>query len=416
MIKAEGYERNGGTIMKVVIILILESLAAITLRAQLPIAEKQQPTKNNAIARTFAIRNFGAACDGATDDTIAIQKTIQEAEIVVPYASSAIIDFCPAATVIVSSTLAVHNIEGWIFRGNGVVIQWKGDTASPVFEFSSTRNSVIEQFFVTPYSVAKFPIGTAIRIEETAGELVSTHNTFRNNIIEGIDKGGLNIGFELSKGTAGDNNNDEMTFIDNEIRNYTTAGFQIEHSQSVSHRMYGNVCYANMYGKYCVNQIDGNFSWFGGDVLGDTIADFNLQSADTFHPINIVGANSESSARFIETGGPTGAPWPLNIEGCRFATNRLNPDGRMIIYQAPGPFNVTGSDFGEGGRAGLVFLNPGSLAAPGWVVANITGNSFTWANSQASPILSGISQGVNLSNNVYVDSTFHASRPNRSSP
>ncbi len=385
----------------------IKAAALLLLAGSWAGAARGQAGERAAAMRSYAVKDFGAACDGASDDSAAVQKAIAKAEAETPYSQSATIEFCPGAKMVISSTLAIRNAEGWILHGNGVVVEWRGSSGVPVFDFSSVRNSTIEQFLITPYEPAKDPIGTAIRIEESAGEGVSTHNTFRNIIIEGIHEG-VNIGFELAKGTAGDNNNDEMTFQDNEVRNYVTAAFQIEHSQSVSHRMYGNVCYGNGIGKYCVNQVDGNFAWLGGEVLGDAEADFHLQSADTFHPVDIIAANSESSARFLETGGPTGAPWPVNIEGCRFATNRLKADGRMIVYQAPGPLNITGSDFGEAGRPGTIWLNPGSLEAPGQVAANITGNSFTWANSRGSSILSGATRGVNLSTNVYVDGGYHA--------
>lgn len=85
------------------------------------------------------------------------------------------------------------------------------------------------------------------------------------------------------------------------------------------------------------------FYWERGSGYGTTVADFGI--LDGAQMVDIHGWDSETSARLLVTGGPTGGSYPVTIRNCRWygtppAANALGlgePAGAVVIYQAQGP-------------------------------------------------------------------------------
>lgn len=361
---------------------------------------------NNTTAERGAIDEFGglaynimsdgAVCDGTTDDTSAIQKTYDRMTSV----DQGTIAWPTNKSCKVTNTITLTNAQSIQIYGGHVL--WGGAKNNPVFSYGNDRNVETRGFYIVPLPGSA--IGTAFQIEENkhAGYGISSGNIFTGNVIEGVSKGGLNIGFELVTGSAGDANNDEMRFYGNEVRNYTTAGWQIDHTQSKDHNFYGNQCYGNGVGAACVDEVAGSrIYWSGGFVGGDTDADFILNN-NASEPQTIEGVTSEGSNRFVRYGsGPFGTPSPLSLIDDDFATDRLNADKHIVLYYAPGPLNVLGGNYGRSDNIGNFEWSPSS--APTTVYGIVMGVSFSASGSNGTLPLS---YGANKPHFLMAENTY----------
>jgi hypothetical protein len=379
----------GGLIMMLKGLLIL----ALILPPAILLAQSS-PSYYNIVA------DGGAVCDGLTDDTAAIQSiysrmtSLNQGTILWPTNRG-----CK-----VTGTITLANAQSVQVFGGRVI--WSATSANPVFRYANDRNVETKGFYISPSP--GFSIGTAFQIEEDKATRygISSGNVFTANVIEGVRPGGLNIGFEMKQGGAGDVNNDEMRFYGNEVRNYTTAGWQIDHTQSKDHNFFGNQCYGNGTGAACVSELAGSrIHWVGGFTGGNTDADFILRN-NASQPQSIEGITSEGSNRFVRYGiGPFGGPAPLNLIDDDFSTNRLNPDKHIVLYYGPGPLNVLGGNYGRATNIGNFYWAP--CCNVGMVFGSVTGVSFSAPGSNAIlPLVYGTnSPHIFMGGNTFVNSS-----------
>jgi hypothetical protein len=314
-----------------------------------------------------AVLAAGAKCNGVNDDTGAIQQLYSS----IASTTAPEITYPQNQRCVVSSTIILRNVQSGRVEGGSIL--WKGAANTPVFEYENCRDMLTEQMYITTASSSTYPMGTVFDIQEdsTAGFGISSGNIFLAITIDGVSSGGLNIGFELVQGSAGNVNNDQMQFYGNEVRNYTHSAFKIDHNQSNDHTFIGNKCYGNSNGLECVDAFAAqDFQWFGGFTGGNTNADFVL-GVNAAAPFLISGVNSEGSNRLvIAGGGGLQTPLPLTIDTVRFATNNLNADGHIILYGSPGPLRVEGGSYGQGyANCGDFYWNGGGSIAFGTVSA-----------------------------------------------
>lgn len=352
----------------------------------------------------------GAKCDGTTDDTTAINTAYalltgqNQGQIVWP----------SNRVCVLSGTVSLTNAQSVSITGGSVL--WKGNASTPIFQYITDREVVTTGFYITTASTGSFPMGTAFDIREniTSPQLTSSGNIFINNVIEGRQAGGLNIGFRQANGTFSPATNDEMQYYGNEVRSYTTAGFQIDDSQATDDVFIGNRCYANLVGAECVLDTAGaGFSWKGGFTGQNTNADFNICS-QTQHPITIDSIASEGSNRFVLTCGPTGSAMPINLINDRVSTNGINVDGRVVQYNGPGPLNVVGGSYGQGNTPPTFFFAP-NTGSTTTIFGSFIGVSFSGNNSRATNPLaffpSTLTVNVAMANNSYQDGSGVSSAP-----
>ena len=280
--------------------------------------------------------------NGINDDTSAIQEAIDAA--ILNARGGGV--FVPAGTYKISKTLHIQNVLGLKISGvsvGGTRLIWDGPPDVPMFLMRDTRDVVMSDFYIE--STPAKPLFTAIQSENGVGTLYApSQNHFQRLIINGKAKGGLTNGFRLAKGAGGDNNNDFHEFIRCQIRNYQGYGYSVEHSQSHTNRFHSCTFSGYGFGRAGVRTTHGSFSWFGGGGGGNTVADFSLGSANV--TISIINGNFEDSRRLLITGGPTGARWPILLQGIRFASDNLPEDGIMIDVQNPGPLILKNNLFG----------------------------------------------------------------------
>jgi hypothetical protein len=359
------------------------------------------------------VLSSGALCNGVNDDTLAISTLYTS----FTSANQAEIDWPPNQTCVLSGTITLINAQS--VRINGGHVSWKGSASTPIFNYINDRNVTTQGFYVTTTAPGSFPMGTVFAIQENtvAGQGISSADIFTGNVIEGVSAGGLNIGFEMVEGTAGEANNDSMRFYGNEVRNYTTAAFKVDSVQSSGHDFYGNQCYGNGIGAACVNNEDttdlvgqgGTFKWFGGLAIQDTSADFII-GTNSSQPDVIEGITSEDSNRFITASpaGPITAAFPIQLIGDDFATNDLNADGHIVTYNAPGPLTVIGGNYGRATPIGNFYFNGSGGAGCACAFGTIEGVSFSATNANGSlPVAfgGGITNYVLLLNNTYANAT-----------
>jgi hypothetical protein len=289
---------------------------------------------------------FHAAGDGAADDTRALQAAIDATAR--PAGSGAIV--VPPGSYRLTDTLRVQNVRGLSFKGaspGGTRFHWAGPPDRPMFLLADTRDSVFAGFRIVASPVR--PLHTGIRSENAPESLIPpTHNQFENVFMDGTAEGGLGYGFRIAVGGGGDANNEFHDFIRCNVANYRIA-YSIEHSQSHTNRFYSCGFAGNGLGEAGVRTVDGSFYWYGGGGGGNRVADFLLGTPNV--TVSIINGNFEASARLLATAGPTGARWPILVQGVRFSADRLHADGVMIDVQTPGPLTLIGNAFGESAAA-----------------------------------------------------------------
>jgi hypothetical protein len=293
------------------------------------------------------VTEYGAVGDGIADDTVAIQAAITAGS-VNRYGGTVTL---PAGLFRFTSTLTLRDTNGMrlVGEGFGTKLLWAGDASSPAILLDSVRSGVLSDFHLQPIAPAALAVG--IRIVQTKGLTASRQNRFSH-----LALGGMAIGVQIGGSAGVDLNNDLHHFEDCSVANYTTCGWSLEGSQVYGVRIEN--CLANgAPGARCAVQSDaynnggGSFIWTGGGASGHAAADFIL-GAPTAQPTVIEHAWFENSARFIQTGGPSGAPRTLSVEGCRWAGSAVAADGEFIRFWYPGPLILRGNRFGDAAPIG----------------------------------------------------------------
>lgn len=160
------------------------------------------------------------------------------------------------------------------------------------------------------------------------------------------------IGVELGIEGSTDVRNDWTVMNRVFIADYATAAVAIVGRQSKEHRFRDCVFNGNDVGRVSVLCMDGSFHWDGGRAGGNGDCDFYIHwmNGDSF---SIACLNSEGSARMLRAGIRGGAPSPMVITAPRWASNKLHPDRRVIIWAGSGPLTILGGTIGAGAQPHL---------------------------------------------------------------
>lgn len=251
--------------------------------------------------------------------------------------------------IVMAGHVATHVIGfGASPAEGGTQLQWNGAASGNVWEINDCRNCHFSDFSVTV--AGGLPASSAFVLSNTNGnEVVPTSNSFDRVVVQGVN-GAIGYGWRFTGDHyAGlDANNDFHRFVECEVSNYNAAAWSLEHSQCkalsfVDCRAYGQFGEVGV----ATNQGDsghgGSFHWYGGFMHANSVADFALGTPND--AILIQGLNSEHSARFILTNGPTGAAWPVRAVGVRWESGALAADGRIVDVKTPGPFSLDSCQF-----------------------------------------------------------------------
>src|SRR6266550_4997395 len=226
-------------------------------------------------------------CDGATDDTTGFQNAITAAQ---GFNGTLML---PKGVCNISSTVAVTGTVHIVGAGGGAnssfaatTLEWVGASAvTPMIDMQGVQNASLSDFLIE--SSVTHPLGVGIQLTTTTPRL-SNANVFTRIYMNGTTSAGLIKGFAFVAGSGGDNNNDQMSFYDVRIANYTTAAWSLEHNQSKNHHFVnssfsGGALLANQYGVTTAlgaSSRGGSFLWYGGYGCCNGEADFYLGSAN----------------------------------------------------------------------------------------------------------------------------------------
>jgi hypothetical protein len=316
---------------------------------------------------------YGMKCDGTTDDTAALQAAINAT---LPASQGTL--FLPAGMCIITSTIVITGPIKLTGAGGGASsayagtdLRWQGaSTTTPMIDMQGVQDAVLEEFLIE--STASFPLAIGIQSTTITGRQ-STKNLYNRIFMSGTTSA-LGKGWAFVAGSGGDNNNDENTWLNCEVLNFSIAGWSFEHSQSQGHRIFASNYYgANVAGSSGVatnkgtGGQGGTFFFDGGfGCCVDT--DFILGAASG--PIIIENGNFESSTRFL-TAGFSSNSWPVTIRDTRWAADALNADGIAIDVSNQGPLSLLGNRLGEySGKALQIKLDDASSAGTGVAIGN----------------------------------------------
>jgi pectate lyase-like protein len=304
-------------------------------------------TSAHAHADCINVRTAGATGNGTTDDTAAIQKAIRTA--IVNHRGGTVC--IPSGSYLVTSTLIVDDVQGIKLIGDGGASRliWGGDDASPLLLLSSVQDAEVSGFQII--ALASKPLAVGIQCITRAGAtLTSKSNTFANLRIDGVTRG-VAKGFRIGGAPGIDANNDFHVFRNCIVANYSAIAYSLEDTQIYGVEFINSMFLGNASGQIGLATDQhygkgGTFTWSGGGGGNNQIADFSLGDPNS-GGIAIKNAVFEKSARFVRTGGPSGASFLLKIDGVRWAGDALADDGIAIDFRFPGPLVITDSRIGE---------------------------------------------------------------------
>jgi hypothetical protein len=361
---------------------------------------------------------YGAVANDGLDDTAAFQAAIDAA---LAHHQGGIVH-ARAGAYVISDTLVVSADRVLKFRGDGsgnTVLEWRGQADRPLLLLDGQRDSVFGYFSIRTVVNQRLHAGIVSKTRDEFPPLrLPTNLAFYDILIDGF--GGLDYGWRIRPGvrpdgTLNDFNNEFHYFVGTEVRDYSLAGYSIEHSQAktqtfLNSRFDGGHC--GLYGVATLfGQMFGSFRWIGGGGGRNLQADFGLGGSDDF--ILVRDGAFRDSSRFLESGFSSGA-WNINLYRNLWATRPelFAADGRIIDYHKAGPLVLEGNVFEIAGDA-----PPGArVLHSSWFPTTTTaiGNEFLWAGSDAAPRVEtvGPTSGIGtyertLRGNIYRDAAFN---------
>jgi hypothetical protein len=315
-------------------------------------------TANVVQAQCVNVRDRGAAGDGIRDDTAAIQAAINSA--INAHRGRTVC--LPAGDYRVTSTIIVDDVLGirLIGEGGATRLIWGGNDRSPMLLFSSVQDGEVHGFQII--ALPSQPLDVAIQcITRSGATFNSKHNMFVDLRIDGITHG-VRKGFQIG-GAGVDANNDFHLFENVIVGNYANVAYSVENSQVYGLLFINCLFVSSDAGQVGVATTQGNFAWIGGGGGGNKTADFSFGGPNN-GPVLITNAILESSARFLRTGGPSGASFTVEVSGIRWSGDAIAADGIAIDFRYPGPLMIRNSRFGSDPTKALtISWSPGGSAA-----------------------------------------------------
>jgi len=306
---------------------------------------------------------WGATGDRTTDVTVQFQAAINGA-----IAASSKLHLTPGGYV-VSASLAVTDVDHFLMVGSGPSqsrLIWKGTgsgLANTALTVSNCYRCSFRDFGIFTDGMHRLDFGIVTQ-QVSRGVHFMTQPQFDNLwITDQTDTGKLQIGVYVHVAGAGDFQNDFHQYNRVIISNVAGAGWLIEgfNDHGIEFKdslVYGGQCAVCAGGPITVASgtyglgYSAYFRWEGGFVSGQKVANFWLSTTSGRTANRIEGVGSEESNRFLATVPPFGSalPVPVDLQNIRFASEKLNADGKAIIHGTGGPFHLADSWIGSDPR------------------------------------------------------------------
>lgn len=270
-----------------------------------------------------------------------------------------------SATPFALNPVTILNRYGLVIQGAG-----KGGTilapstaceGLSVINLRNVRDSTIRDMRINGNSVHVPYSGIESRVDEP--RVVTSANITFSNILIGSDvassiENGIAFTCNLTPGACSsvdfgcNQNNEQHTLFDVEVRNYTNAGLFVGHSNSLLHKIIGGQFAGGPIG---VQLNGGSFEMWGTAMIGltDVVFDFqNPPSGEAYeHPIMITNVNAEICQDLLRTS--TVANIAVHMAQVDFKFS-IAPATTIDFKSAGGLFYMTDSH--------IVINAPGSLA------------------------------------------------------
>ena len=376
----------------------------------------------------------GAKGDGRTDDTKAIQATVDlyttcqdkkmnASAAGVPLgthtcggkasqggtACSTI--FFPAGTYRISAPIYVGHCTGLMFVGTGAttVIEWGGAEGGTMFISNGTVFGRWEGIVWDGKNSAKW----GVSYNSTHGSLFETREMHRNCRFSNFLDAGISVGVTNDAVRGMGKKETAEALVQNCIFENSYKGIALQDFNDYDWAIDGCTFVNNSYGVYSHTHMDSNWDVHSCRFEGSRIADLTAAAEAS----NVRQVVSIGSYQFLATLGGGGYHSPLQIHDCRVA-NWTGPSA--ISFDLRGPLTVSNSEFfstseaqtlvsmHQGGGYGAVLLEGGNLRNGQPVTVNSTG----FLNTTSGPRLQLESiAGATLSSSaeLTVDTIFHRS-------
>lgn len=322
---------------------------------------------------TVNVKDYGAVGDGVTDDTVAIQASINSVSYGIGVPAISIV--LPPGTYKITDTIDIDR-RAVILRGSGVgnptnytvnpgrgtAIKWAGSSSLPMFKINDSQHIVIEDMLFSG-STTNRPT-EALYFENTGGDIgtnqyISVSRCRFGYLAWELDGYAMDYCVRFG-GTNG--NNDQFYFHDCAFIHPTVACFQLDNSQSVWGALYN-----------CT--FDGNERAAKGLVTSANVAlynaAFNSCSIDIdiniSAQVDIYGHYSEGSGLIVNVDenvgkySVRGGFWVLqNLTGDNFAIHSACGGGGWFCMEGVSVNNQMGS-------SKKLYIRGNSSSSPGMV-------------------------------------------------
>jgi hypothetical protein len=173
------------------------------------------------------VKNYGAAGNGTTDDTAALQATIDAYN-----SATHSVVYLPAGTYKISAPLTIFNQNGFSFYGvspASVTIQWAGATGGTMFECIGTTNANFGRITWDGGSAGVSGVGAGFGVihecngagGSCSGQQSPTHLLHEDEVYQNMGKG-------IAPGLNSSNNNSEIAYNRCVFQNCWYAGISLE--------------------------------------------------------------------------------------------------------------------------------------------------------------------------------------------
>ncbi len=287
------------------------------------------------------VKDFGAVGDGFTDDTAAIQATIDfamggnVAHAITHTRTPAYAVYLPAGTYLVSDSLKIYSSNGFKFLGASAetTISLKTGTAlaGAVVDINGSYRGTYENFTVLGLGTATCDTGVSLDWNSAKSLRSSSGNAFRNISIRNLKYvNGFSFGLYTANFQADDNHVDNCLAVGGFTAGETTWWQNGFVSGSASE---GNVLNHNYVAAYSAYN-RRNFRFSGG--VNCTVTGFDVGGGEVdFYGtgsgrVSIKGGRSEVSTRLYQEAGGAGYSKDVYIADFQWHGSVLNADNRFI--------------------------------------------------------------------------------------
>lgn len=266
---------------------------------------------NDKLEEIISIKDFGAKCDGVTDDTAAIQLAFANADRIKLVGNP-----------VVSGTILIRSNQ--YIKSDGAVISTTSDSLSILYA-EAVDNWVIEGKLVLEHK--GYSGAPTTRVESACGLAVQDCLNFH---IDGVESRGFaGSGFYFTASSPESRGFVASSLVTNCIAHHNYSGFTTRPGFAAEYISFTG-CISRYNYAFGVEDYSGNIQWTGGQVTHNTLTGFSVKNGYNDAHGNVVGtAINHNSAKSIEVVGTNNG---FTFSGCSVFDNAVSDGYAGAIY------------------------------------------------------------------------------------